>query len=253
MVRYSAGSGAGAGVLLVGDVRDRHQPAAELMVAATPKRAADRCSKRRFDTSLFPELPSGTAYTYHYLSSFLTPARVSFPWIMVKTLRDFRFESVLDFRPEALPLTYFDPAHRVFGRLSRKDISRSAPTQFPGTLGQRVNTLDPLNLVFAHSWIARPTILNEFRFGWARQQSLFTFGLNGQPFDGPGLLRSAGVQGVRSDPPKGSQVPDIQINGIDMIRWNDEGLITDFKVMIRPLKAIQLVQANMAEALARRG
>lgn len=57
---------------------------------------------------LFPELPSGTAYTYHYRSTYLTPTRVKFPWIMVQTLRDFRFESLFDFRTEALPLRYHD-------------------------------------------------------------------------------------------------------------------------------------------------
>ncbi len=49
------------------------------------------------------------------------------------------------------------------------------------------------------------------------------------------------------------ELDGLLVNGVDLIRWNDAGLITDFKVMIRPLKAIQLVQAKMAEALARRG
>jgi hypothetical protein len=57
---------------------------------------------------LFPELPSGTAYTYHYRSTYLTPTRVKFPWIMLQTLRSFRFESLFDFRTEALPLRYHD-------------------------------------------------------------------------------------------------------------------------------------------------
>jgi hypothetical protein len=35
-----------------------------------------------------------------------------------------------------------------------------------------------------------------------------------------------------------------------MLRWNDAGLITDFKVMVRPLKAINLLQQKMAELLA---
>ena len=60
---------------------------------------------------LFPELPSGTSYTYHYLTSYSTPTRVKFPWIMLQTLRDFRFENVLDFRPDAMPLTYHDAEH----------------------------------------------------------------------------------------------------------------------------------------------
>jgi ketosteroid isomerase-like protein len=33
----------------------------------------------------------------------------------------------------------------------------------------------------------------------------------------------------------------IQVDGVDIIRWNAAGQIVDFKVMIRPLKAINLV------------
>jgi hypothetical protein len=46
-------------------------------------------------------------------------------------------------------------------------------------------------------------------------------------------------------------VDGIAVNGVDMLRWNDAGLITDFKVMVRPLKAINLLQQKMAELLAR--
>lgn len=45
-------------------------------------------------------------------------------------------------------------------------------------------------------------------------------------------------------------VDDIHVNGVDMITWNDDGRITDFKVMLRPKKAIDLVQQRMAELLA---
>ena len=34
-----------------------------------------------------------------------------------------------------------------------------------------------------------------------------------------------------------------------MIRWDDHGKIVDFKVMIRPLKAIQKVHAQMGAML----
>jgi hypothetical protein len=44
-------------------------------------------------------------------------------------------------------------------------------------------------------------------------------------------------------------VDGVHINGIDLIRWNDEGKIVDFKVMIRPRKAIQLLQERMAAML----
>jgi len=43
----------------------------------------------------------------------------------------------------------------------------------------------------------------------------------------------------------------IQINGVDLIRWDDAGLIVDFKVMIRPLKAIDIVHRKMGELLQR--
>ncbi len=43
----------------------------------------------------------------------------------------------------------------------------------------------------------------------------------------------------------------IIVNGVDLIRWNDDGQIIDFKVMIRPLKAIQKVHGMMATMLER--
>jgi len=45
------------------------------------------------------------------------------------------------------------------------------------------------------------------------------------------------------------QIDGIAVNGVDMIKWNDEGRITDFKVMIRPLKAINLIHQKMAAML----
>ena len=48
-----------------------------------------------------------------------------------------------------------------------------------------------------------------------------------------------------------SVIDGIQINGIDLIRWNDAGQIIDFKVMVRPLKAVNLLHQKMGEMLAR--
>ena len=42
------------------------------------------------------------------------------------------------------------------------------------------------------------------------------------------------------------EIDGIQVNGIDMLKWNDQGKITEFKVMIRPLKAINLIHEKMA-------
>ena len=44
-------------------------------------------------------------------------------------------------------------------------------------------------------------------------------------------------------------IDDISVNGVDIIRWNDEGKIVDFKVMIRPLQAIGALQEKMSQAL----
>lgn len=41
----------------------------------------------------------------------------------------------------------------------------------------------------------------------------------------------------------------ISVNGVDIITCDDDGLITEFKVMIRPLQAINLVHAAMKAQL----
>ncbi|MGP8153510.1 MAG: nuclear transport factor 2 family protein [Smithella sp.] len=44
-------------------------------------------------------------------------------------------------------------------------------------------------------------------------------------------------------------IDGITVNGVDMINWDTDGKITDFKVMIRPLKAINLIHKMMGEML----
>ena len=46
-----------------------------------------------------------------------------------------------------------------------------------------------------------------------------------------------------------TEIDGIHINGVDMITWNEDNKITDFKVMIRPLKAVNMVHQKMGEAL----
>lgn len=43
----------------------------------------------------------------------------------------------------------------------------------------------------------------------------------------------------------------VTVNGVDLIRWNDAGEITDFKVMVRPLKGMQAVHQRMGAMLER--
>jgi len=46
-----------------------------------------------------------------------------------------------------------------------------------------------------------------------------------------------------------TEIDGILVNGVDIIRWNEGGQITDFKVMLRPLKAINLIHQKMAAML----
>ena len=45
------------------------------------------------------------------------------------------------------------------------------------------------------------------------------------------------------------EIDGISVNGIDLIRWNEAGRIVDFKVMVRPLKAVNLLHAQMRAML----
>ena len=44
-------------------------------------------------------------------------------------------------------------------------------------------------------------------------------------------------------------IEGIEVNGVDMIQWNNEGKIQEFKVMIRPYKATELIKDKMLELL----
>src|SRR5260221_253621 len=46
-----------------------------------------------------------------------------------------------------------------------------------------------------------------------------------------------------------TEIDGVVVNGIDLIKWNDAGHIVEFKVMLRPLKAINVVHQRMAAKL----
>ncbi len=48
-----------------------------------------------------------------------------------------------------------------------------------------------------------------------------------------------------------TEMDGIRVNGIDMITFDEAGLITEFKVMVRPLKAINKVWEMMGAELER--
>ena len=45
------------------------------------------------------------------------------------------------------------------------------------------------------------------------------------------------------------EIDGLTVNGVDMLTWNAAGQITDFKVMMRPLKAVNLIHQKMAAML----
>lgn len=50
-----------------------------------------------------------------------------------------------------------------------------------------------------------------------------------------------------------TEIDGITVNGVDLIQWNTAGRIVEFKVMVRPLKAINLIHERMAAMLRSRG
>lgn len=47
-----------------------------------------------------------------------------------------------------------------------------------------------------------------------------------------------------------AHIGDVQLKGLDLVRWNEDGLIQEFEVMIRPLNALTLVGQEMGKRLA---
>ena len=49
-----------------------------------------------------------------------------------------------------------------------------------------------------------------------------------------------------------TEIDGIVVNGVDLIKWNAAGQIVEFKVMVRPLKAINLIHQRMGAMLQSR-
>lgn len=47
-----------------------------------------------------------------------------------------------------------------------------------------------------------------------------------------------------------TEIDGVHVNGVDIITWNAAGQIIEFKVMVRPLKAIMIVHERMAQMLS---
>lgn len=48
-------------------------------------------------------------------------------------------------------------------------------------------------------------------------------------------------------------IDGIFLNGIDLVSFDDDGMVKDFKVMVRPLKAVNMLWEKMGAQLAKAG
>jgi hypothetical protein len=46
-----------------------------------------------------------------------------------------------------------------------------------------------------------------------------------------------------------TEIDGVLVNGVDLIKWNETGQVVEFKVMLRPLKAINVIHQRMAAML----
>ena len=58
------------------------------------------------------------------------------------------------------------------------------------------------------------------------------------------------IDGFTVDGNNTSITSGVTINGVDIVGWNADGRITRFKVMVRPLKAVNMLHQMMAAQLA---
>jgi len=67
--------------------------------------------------------------------------------------------------------------------------------------------------------------------------------------DGPFRYVTEVLQGHHAMLEFETAMDGVYVNGVDIITCDDDGLITEFKVMIRPLQAVNLVHAQMKAML----
>ena len=106
----------------------------------------------------------------------------------------------------------FNQKQSLFGRYSYKDVTTASPSSLPVRGDNRENRTSQ-NVVVAYNYVLRPNLINEFRSGFSDQPRNVDFGPSGTSLDGPALVKTLGIQGLRSDPPKVASIPDIGITG----------------------------------------
>ncbi|MBL8241228.1 MAG: TonB-dependent receptor [Bryobacterales bacterium] len=106
----------------------------------------------------------------------------------------------------------FSEKQNVFVRYSDKSVVGTGPLSLP-TLGDTRNKTGSRSMTAAYNFIIKANLVNEFRTGFANRPFTNDFGPGGTSLDGPSIVKSIGIQGIRSDPPKVASVPDFGITG----------------------------------------
>lgn len=105
----------------------------------------------------------------------------------------------------------FNDRHRVWGRVTQKNIPFTGTDVSLGALGAGDNTYNPqlgpfsvnsdlTNIAGSYSWIVKPNLINEFRAGYSRGDFLFSYP---QAAQGDSIIKSLGITGLPGSPKNG--------------------------------------------------
>ena len=113
-----------------------------------------------------------------------------------------------------------------------------------------VRSRNPLGLsdLLADEVVSRSPIVHTPQVGRARTTMYLTGALHVLGNDDFTYVREV-VDGANAVLEFTTTIDGIEVNGVDMIEFNDDGQIVDFKVMLRPMKGIQIVGQKMVEML----
>lgn len=113
-----------------------------------------------------------------------------------------------------------------------------------------VQSRDPMRLsdVLANDVVFRSPIVHTPQEGRARTTMYLTGALHVIGNDSFTYVREV-VDAPHAVLEFTTTIDDIEVNGVDMITFNSDGKITDFKVMLRPMKGIQIVGQKMVQML----
>ena len=109
---------------------------------------------------------------------------------------------------------------------------------------------NPGSLWFRHAYCRRCGLLLPVAHTPQRGKKLATWYLSAafDVFFNPSFSLCAGDRGRLGrharDPE--TEIDGVLVNGVDLIKWNDASQIIEFKVMLRPLKAINVIHQRMA-------